>query len=54
MKPILFRGSAVALVTPMKQDFSIHYEQLEQLLDFQIKTAPTPLSPSAPPANRPP
>ena len=37
MKPILFKGSAVALVTPMKQDFSIHYEQLEQLLDFQIK-----------------
>ena len=37
MKPILFKGSAVALVTPMKPDFSINYEELERLLDFHLE-----------------
>ncbi len=27
-------GSAVALVTPMKDDFSVNYEELDRLLDF--------------------
>lgn len=35
-KPI-FTGAAVALVTPMKEDGSVNYEKLDELLEFQIK-----------------
>lgn len=37
MKPIVFTGSAVALVTPMKQDFSVNYEELEYLIRFHLE-----------------
>ena len=32
----IFRGAGVALVTPMKEDGSVHYETLEKLLEDQI------------------
>ncbi len=32
----LFKGSGVALVTPMKEDSSIDYDVLEQLLEFHV------------------
>ncbi len=37
MKKTVFTGSAVALVTPMKEDGSVHYDMLEKLLDFQLQ-----------------
>lgn len=33
----IFKGAGVAIVTPMKEDLSINYEKLEELIDFQIK-----------------
>ena len=36
MKPIVFKGSAVALVTPMHSDLSVNYEKLGELLDFHL------------------
>lgn len=36
MKKPLFKGSAVALVTPMNSDGSINYEVYDQLLQFHI------------------
>lgn len=32
----LFKGSGVAIVTPMKADGSVHYEKLEELVNEQI------------------
>ena len=32
----IFKGAAVALVTPMKADGSVNYEKLDELLEFQI------------------
>lgn len=37
MKPVVFKGSAVALVTPMNQAGSINYDTLSELLDFQLE-----------------
>ena len=37
MKPVVFKGSAVALVTPMNSDGSINYDTLSELLDFQLE-----------------
>ena len=37
MKPLIFEGSAVALVTPMKDDFSVNYDELDRLLDFHLE-----------------
>lgn len=37
MKRTIFTGAGVALITPMKEDGSIHYEKLEQLIEYQIK-----------------
>ncbi|MCI1964732.1 MAG: 4-hydroxy-tetrahydrodipicolinate synthase [Oscillospiraceae bacterium] len=37
MKKLVFTGSGVALVTPMKPDGSVDYECLEHLVDFHIK-----------------
>lgn len=34
--PHIFTGAGVALVTPMKEDFSIHFERLEELIEDQI------------------
>lgn len=35
-KEIIFTGSAVAIVTPMREDGSIDYEQLGTIIDLQI------------------
>jgi 4-hydroxy-tetrahydrodipicolinate synthase len=37
LKKQLFEGSAVALVTPMRDDGKINYETFEKLIEFQIK-----------------
>lgn len=36
MKPVVFKGAAAALVTPMQEDGSIHFEELERLIAFQL------------------
>ncbi len=36
MKPIVFKGSAVALVTPMREDGSVNQQVLEELLIFHL------------------
>lgn len=38
MKKLVFTGSGVALVTPMKQDGSINYEKLGELIEFHINS----------------
>lgn len=37
MKKVIFKGSGVALVTPMNEDGSVNYEVLGELVEFQIK-----------------
>lgn len=37
MKKLVFQGSGVALVTPMKHDGSINYEKLNELIEFHIQ-----------------
>lgn len=37
MKPTIFTGAAVALVTPFQTDGSINYEEFARLIDFQIE-----------------
>lgn len=37
MKPTVFKGSAVALVTPMKEDGSVNYDELVRLLSFRLQ-----------------
>jgi len=37
MKRVPFKGSAVAIVTPMHEDFSINYDKLGELIDWQIE-----------------
>nr|WP_319488113.1 4-hydroxy-tetrahydrodipicolinate synthase [uncultured Caproiciproducens sp.] len=36
MKKLIFNGSGVALITPMKEDGSIHYDVLSELIEFHI------------------
>ncbi len=36
MSTPIFKGAAVALVTPMKADGSVNYEKLDELIEFQI------------------
>lgn len=36
MKPVLFKGSGVALVTPMREDGSVNFPLLEKLVQYQI------------------
>ena len=36
MKPIVFQGSAVALVTPMRADLTVDYDALGTLVDFHL------------------
>ena len=36
MKETIFTGSGVAIVTPMREDRSIDYEELGRLIDFQL------------------
>ena len=33
----IFKGSGVAIVTPMKENLEVNYEKLEELIDFQVK-----------------
>lgn len=33
----MFKGSFVAIITPMNQDFSIDYQSLEKLIEYHIK-----------------
>ena len=33
----IFKGAGVALVTPMKEDFSVDYDKLEELVEFHVK-----------------
>lgn len=35
-KEIIFKGAATALVTPMKDDYSVNYEKLAELVEMQI------------------
>lgn len=37
MKPIVFTGAAVAIVTPMNEDGSINFDRLGELIDFNIE-----------------
>lgn len=37
MKKTVFRGAGVAIVTPMNPDFSINYDRLGELIDWQIE-----------------
>lgn len=32
----IFKGAGVAIVTPMKENFEVNYDKLEELIDFQI------------------
>ncbi len=32
----IFKGAGVAIVTPMKADFEVNYDKLEELINFQI------------------
>ncbi len=36
MKKVIFKGAAVALVTPMNEDGSVNYEKFKELIDIQI------------------
>ena len=36
MKEPIFTGSAVAIITPFNEDFSINYEAFKEIIDFQI------------------
>lgn len=33
----IFKGSGVAIVTPMKENLEVNYDKLEELIEFQIK-----------------
>ena len=33
----IFKGAGVAIVTPMKEDFSVNYEKLEEIVNYQIE-----------------
>ncbi len=37
MKKEIFTGAGVAIVTPMREDGSINYDELKRLIDFQIE-----------------
>ncbi len=39
MKTQLFKGSGVAIVTPMMDDGSVNYDELDRLIEFQIKNS---------------
>lgn len=35
----IFKGAGVALVTPMKEDLSVDYDKLEELVEFHVKNS---------------
>ena len=34
----IFKGAAVAIVTPMHEDGKVNYEKLEELLEYQMQS----------------
>ena len=38
MKPVIFKGSAAALVTPMNEDYSINYDEMRRLIEFHLES----------------
>ncbi len=38
MKELIFTGSAVALITPMKADQTVDFEELKKLTEFQVES----------------
>lgn len=38
MKDLIFTGSAVALITPMKEDQSVDFEELKKLAEFHVES----------------
>ena len=36
MKKTIFTGAGVAVITPMREDGSINYEELGRILEFQL------------------
>jgi 4-hydroxy-tetrahydrodipicolinate synthase len=53
MKKIVFRGSGVAIATPMYADGKINYDELGRLIDFQIENHTDSIIIWAQPAKRP-
>ena len=39
MKPVIFTGAAVALVTPFNADGTVNYDEFARLIDFQIENS---------------
>ena len=37
MKKTIFTGAGVAIVTPMREDGSVNYDKLGELIDWQIQ-----------------
>ena len=37
MKEPIFTGAAVAIITPMKEDGSVNYEEFGRFIDWQIE-----------------
>ena len=37
MKEVIFTGAGVALVTPFKSDWSVNFDELERLIEYQIQ-----------------
>ena len=37
IKMSIFTGAAVAIATPFNDDYSVNYEKLDNLIEFQIK-----------------
>ena len=45
----IFKGAGVAIVTPMKDNFEVNYDKLDEMIQFQIEngtcllyTSPSP------------
>lgn len=38
----IFKGTGVAIVTPMHEDGKVNYEKLEEILEVRSRTAQTP------------
>ena len=37
MKPVLFTGAGVAIITPFNEDQSVNYDRFAQLVEDQVK-----------------
>ena len=54
MKKPVFTGAGVAVITPMHDNGSIHFDVLGQILEDQIARGTDAISSAAPPASAPP